>query len=183
MMFISSAIAATAEHAAEAGHHGPFYTQAEFWVGAAFVLVVALAFRKVFAAITAGLDARASQIKGRIDEAAKLREDAQALLAEYQRKQRDALQEAEAIVAHAKHEAARLKTEAEAAMEASIVRREKQAVERIAQAEAQAMAEVRNLAVDMAIAAANKMIAEKLAPDAQDLLIEDSIKGLSGKLH
>lgn len=181
-MFISSAIAAT-EHAAEAAHHGPFYTEAEFWVGVAFVVVVALAFRKVYGAITAGLDARATQIKGKLDEARKLREDAQALLAEYQRKQRDALQEAEGIIAHAKHEATRMQAEAEASLEASIARRETQAMERIAQAEAQAMAEVRDLAVDMAIAAAGKLIAEKIPADAQDLLIEDSIKGLSGKLH
>lgn len=182
-MFISSAIAATAEHAADAAHHGPFYTQAEFWVGVAFVVVVVLAFRKVSAAITAGLDARASQIKGKLDEARKLREDAQALLAEYQRKQRDALQEAEGIVAHAQHEATRMKAEAEAALEESITRREKQAMDRIAQAEAQAMAEVRNLAVDMAIAASGKLIAEKMGSDAQDALIDASIKGLAGKLH
>ena len=76
---------------------------------AAFVVVVGLAFRPVLRAIVAGLDTRAAQIKAKLDEARKLREDAQALLADYQRKQRDALQEAAAIVAHAEQEAERLK--------------------------------------------------------------------------
>lgn len=184
-MIISAAYASEAAgHAAEhAAHHGPFYTQAEFWVGFAFVMVVALAFKPVARAITAGLDARAQQIKGKLSEARKLRDDAQALLAEYQRKQREALQEAEAILAHAKEEADRLRKEAETSLAQSIARREQQAVDRIAQAEAQAMAQVRDIAVDVAMSAAGKMIAANLSLDQQDALIADSIQGLPGKLH
>jgi F-type H+-transporting ATPase subunit b len=175
--------AQAAEHAAEAVHHGPFYAQPEFWVGLAFVVVVALAFRKVAGAVTTALDTRAVKIKQDLDSARKMREDAQALLSEFQRKQRDALKEAEGIIDHAKVEAERLKKEAAQSLEESIVRREKQAEERIAQAEAQALAEVRNMAVDLAMSAATKMIAEQMGPAAQDSLIADSIQGLSGKLH
>jgi F-type H+-transporting ATPase subunit b len=172
-----------AEHAAGAAHDLPFYLEPEFWVGFAFIVVVALAFRKVAAAVTTVLDSRAVKIKESLDSARKMREDAQTLLSEYQRKQRDALKEAEGIIDHAKHEAERIKKEAEQALEDSIVRRGKQAEQRIAQAEAQALAEVRNMAIDLAMSAATKMIAEQMGPVAQDTLIDDSIKGLSGKLH
>ena len=86
---ISTAFAAAAEHGAavaeHAAHHGPFYTEAHFWVDVAFILVVALAYRPVSRAIAAGLDARAAKIKSRLDEAHRLREEAQELLATYQR--------------------------------------------------------------------------------------------------
>lgn len=174
----------SAAYAAEAGAHAaPFYATAEFWVGAAFVLVIALAFRPVMRAVAAGLDTRAGQIKSKLDEARRLREDAQALLAEYQRKQRDALAEAESIMAHAREEAARLKAESEKALEESIARREKQAVDRIAQAEAQAVAEVRNLAVDIAISAAGKLVAQQMNAQKANALIDGAIKDLPGKLH
>lgn len=179
-MIISAAFAA--EHAAEHADM-PFYMEPEFWVALAFLMVVVLAYKKVSKAITTSLDARSAKIKGSLDEARKLREDAQALLAEYQRKQRDALQEAETIVSHARHEADRLKKDSEVALQAAIERREKQAVERIAQAEAQAMDEVRAMAVDLAVAAATKLIAQKMAPDAQDALIAESIQALPSKLH
>jgi F-type H+-transporting ATPase subunit b len=175
----------SAAYAAEtgAGHAAPFYATPEFYVAAAFILVVALAYRPVMRAITAGLDTRSGQIKGKLDEARRLREDAQALLAEYQRKQRDALQEAEAILTHAREEAARLKTEAEAGLEASIARREQQAVDRIAQAEAQAVAEVRNLAVDIAIGAAGTLVAGQMTAERANGLIDGAIKDLPTKLH
>ncbi|MFA7428864.1 MAG: F0F1 ATP synthase subunit B [Rhodospirillaceae bacterium] len=174
----------SAAYAAEAGAHAaPFYATPEFYVAAAFILVVALAYRPVMRAVTAGLDTRAGQIKGKLDEARRLREDAQALLAEYQRKQRDALQEAESILTHAREEAARLKTEAEAGLEASIARREQQAVDRIAQAEAQAVAEVRNLAVDIAIGAAGKLVAGQMTAERANGLIDGAIKDLPTKLH
>lgn len=176
---ISAAFASTGG----AVSHGPFYAQAEFWVAAAFVVVVGLAFRPVLRAIVAGLDTRAAQIKAKLDEARKLREDAQALLADYQRKQRDALQEAASIVAHAEQEAERLKRSAAEALEESVKRREQQALDRIAQAEQAALAEVRNLAVDIAIKTAGKLIADTLSAEKAGALIDDSIKAVGQKLH
>ena len=181
---ISSAFAAAAEHgAAAAAHHGPFYTEAHFWVDVAFILVVVLAWRPVSRAIAAGLDARSAKIKSRLDEAHKLREEAQEMLATYQRKQRDAMKEAEDIIAHAKAEAERLAKQAAKDLDASVKRREQMALDRIAQAEAQAVKEVKNLAVDVAIGAAQKVIGEALSAVQTASLVDGAIKELPAKLH
>lgn len=162
---------------------GPFYTAPEFWVAVAFLIVVGFAFRKVTRAVAAALDMRAEKIKAKLDEARNLREDAQSLLAEYQRKQRDAMNEAEDILAHARAEAQRHKKEAVAEIEVAIKRREAQAMARIAQAESQAMAEVRNMAVDIAIAASQKLIADTLTVAQADALIDQTIRDLPRKLQ
>lgn len=159
------------------------FSDPAFWVGLAFVLVVALTFRKVAKALTTSLDARAAKIRVQIEDARKLREDAQALLAEYQRKQRDAMAEAEKIIANAKTEAARLKAEAEKDLEHSLARRKEQALERIAQSEAQALAQVRNTAVDAALAAAEALIAKTLDARGRDALTEKAIGELPGRLN
>ena len=159
------------------------FADPSFWVGLAFVLVVALTFKKASLAITGGLDARAGKIRTQIEEARKLREDAQALLAEYQRKQREAMAEAEKIISAAKAEAARMKVQAEKDLEHALARRKEQALERIAQSEAQALAQVRNTAVDAALAAAEALIAKNLDGAKRDALTEKAIGELAGKLH
>lgn len=159
------------------------FADPSFWVGLAFVLVVALTFKKVSRAVTAGLDARAAKIRTQIEDARKLREDAQALLAEYQRKQRDAMAEAEKIISSAKAEAARLKTQAEQDLAHALTRRKEQALERIAQSEAQAVAQVKNMAVDAALAAAEILIAKNMDGAKRDALTEKAIGELGGKLH
>jgi F-type H+-transporting ATPase subunit b len=154
-----------------------------FWVGLAFVLVVALTFKKISRAVTASLDGRAAKIRTQIEEARKLREDAQALLAGYQRKQREAMAEAEKIIAAAKAEAQRLKAQAETGLEHALARRKAQALERIAQSEAQAIAQVKNTAVDAALAAAEALIAKSLDGAKRDALTDKAIGELPGKLH
>ncbi|MCA1941406.1 MAG: F0F1 ATP synthase subunit B [Caenispirillum bisanense] len=176
---ISPALAATAEGA----HDLPFYADPTFWVAIALLLVIVAFARPVLRAITAGLDTRAAQIRTKLEEARKLREDAQALLAEYQRKQRDALGEAEDIIAHAKAEAERVRADAEVALEESIRRREQQAMERIANAEAEALRQVRNQAVDIAIAAAGRLLQDNLPAARADALVEQTIQDLPAKLH
>ncbi|WP_413204746.1 F0F1 ATP synthase subunit B [Rhodospirillum sp. A1_3_36] len=177
---ISTALAATSEHATD---HGAFYGDPAFWVGLAFVIVVAFVWVKAKGTIIGKLDDRAAGIKSNIDEARKLREDAQALLADYQRRQRDAMKEADDIVRHAKEEAARLRAKAEADLEAAIKRREQQALERIAQAELQALAEVRTTAVDVAIQTATKLMKDNMAAAEQNTLIDSAIEELPSKLH
>lgn len=177
---ISVAYAADAAHAAA---HGAFYQQAHFWVDIAFFLVLALAFKPVSRAIAAALDARSAKIKARLDEAHKLREEAQEMLATYQRKQRDAMKEAEEIIAHAKAEAERLAKQAAKDLEVSMKRREQMAMDRIAQAEAQAVKEVQNLAVDVAVDAARKVIGDSLSAAQTGALVDEAIKELPGKLH
>jgi len=174
----------TAYAASEAAvHAGPFYTEAHFWVNVAFLLVIGLAWRPVARAIAAALDARAAKIKGRIDEAHRLREEAQELLATYQRKQRDAMREAEEIIAHAKSEAERLAHQAARDLEVQMKRREQMALDRIAQAEAQALKEVQHTAVDIAIAAASNVIGESLSAGQRSTLVDQSIRTLPGKVH
>lgn len=155
----------------------------EFWVALAFVIFAVLVWKKAKAAIVGALDARAEKIRAELDEAQRLREDAQAALAAYQRRQRDALKEAEAIIAHAREEAARIRAQAAADLEASLKRRESQAVDRIAQAEAAAVNEVRHLTVDLAIQAGRKLLTEGITAKQADALIDQSIAELPKHLH
>ncbi|GIK96206.1 MAG: ATP synthase subunit b 1 [Alphaproteobacteria bacterium] len=155
----------------------------EFWVAVAFVLFVVLAGKPLYRAIAGQLDARAMRIKAQLDEAQRLRDEAQQLLSEYQRKQRDAVREAEEILAHAKDEAARLKSEAASNLEATLKRREKMALDKIAQAEAQALKEVRHEAVDIAIAAAERILAKSVDEQRQAALVDQAIGELDSKLH
>lgn len=154
-----------------------------FWVGLAFLLVVALVYKPAMKAIGASLDTRAATIRTQIEEARKLREDAQALLAEYQRKQRDAMAEAEKIIQQAKEEASRMRTEGEQDLVRSIERRKQQALERIAQTEAQALAQVRNTAVDVALAAAEGLLRDNIAAAQATAMVDKSISELPKRLN
>ncbi len=154
-----------------------------FWVAIAFAAFVILAAKPIAGALFGALDARAERIRAEIDEAQALREEAQKTLAEYKRKQRDALKEAEAILDHAKVEAARLGEQAERDLEAGLERRQQAAVEKIAQAEAQALQEVRDQAIEMALAATAKLISDNLDKGRADAMVDQAIRDLSGKLH
>lgn len=155
----------------------------EFWVAVAFVIFVALVYKPAAKYIAQALDDRAGRIKSDLDRAAELRAEAEKLLAEYQKKQREALREAEGIVAQAKADAERLSAQAAADLDAALKRREQQALQRIAQAEQQATAEIRAAAVDIAMAAAGKLIEGKLDAGRQDALIDGAIRELQGKLN
>ncbi len=160
------------------------FQEAEFWIGVAFVLLIALlVWKGAFSAAARALDARAARIKAQLDEARSLRGDAERLLAEHQRRQIAAVKEAEAIIAHAREEAERIRREAAANLEAAFARREKMAMDKIAQAEAQAVADVRNQAVDIAMAAAAKLLKEGIDSGKGDELIDAAIKELDRKLH
>lgn len=156
---------------------------AEFWVLVAFIILVGALAKKIWAVLTAGLDGRAARIKAQLDEAEKLREDAQSLLAEYQRKQRAAAEETAGILAQAKAEAERIRKQAQAELEQALKRREQQAFEKIAQAEAEALGEVRNQAVELAMAASRRLLAENLDEERAARLVDDAIKDLSDRLH
>lgn len=155
----------------------------EFWVAIAFVIFVALVWKKASAAIGTMLDGRAERIRSELDEAERLHKDAQALLNGYQSRLADAQKEAEAVLAHAREEAARLRSQAGSDLEASLKRREAQAMDRIAQAEAAALAEVRNLTVDIAIGASKRVLSGGLPAAQADKLIEQSIGELPKHLH
>ena len=155
----------------------------EFWVLVAFVIVLAGLFRKAGPLITKALDDRAAKIKAELEEAHKLRDEAQRMLAEYQRKQRDALKEAEEIVARARSEAERAAEQAARDLDAALERRKRLALEKIALAESKATAEVRNTAVDVAIAAVREILAKALDAQRKGKLIDDAIAELPQRLH
>ncbi len=152
--------------------------EAEAWVAIAFVLFLGLlVYLGAHRRVIDGIDARRARIKAELDEAVRLREEAQAVLAEFERKGREAENEAAAIIASANAEAERLAGEAKARMEDFVARRTKMAEAKIAQAEAQAVADVRSAAADTAVAAAEKILsAAAKGKVAEDLLargIED----------
>lgn len=158
--------------------------EAVFWVLVAFVVFVGLlVYYGVPGVIGKALDARAELIRKELDDARKLREDAQALLADYQNKAREAENEAKSIIEQAKREAESLASESRKALAESLERRSKLAEEKIARAEAQAVSEVRQTAIDSAIAAAEALIKTRAAGSTGDALIADAIQGLKGKLN
>ena len=154
------------------------------WVYVAFFIFVGIMlYLKVPGKITASLDARAAKISAQLDEARTLREEAQSLLAQYQRKQRDAAKEAEEMVALAKEESELFAEEAGKNLEDLLERRTHAAEEKIAQAEAQAVKEVRAAAVSVAVGAAEKVVREHLGGKELDGLMDDAIKELDKRLH
>jgi F-type H+-transporting ATPase subunit b len=160
-----------------------FMMEAEFWVLVAFVVAIFFLVYKAKGIVTGGLDSRAAKIKAELDEAQRLRDEAQAKLAEFQRRQRDALKEAEGIVAQAKAEAQRLAAQGAKDIEAAIERRRHQAVEKIALEEQKAMADLRNTAVDLAVAALRHVLAEDLDAARQSALIDQAIESIPPTLH
>ncbi len=164
-------------------HAAPFYLAAEFWLTVAFIIFVGLLFRPLTRMITSALDDRSDAIAKELDEAARLAEEARAVLADYQRKQRDAIKETEEILARAEAEAKRMGAEAARDLSAALERREQLAMEKIAQAEARAVEEVRNAAVDIALDATRKLSEENVDQNKPDALVDDAIKELPDKLH
>jgi len=157
---------------------------ANFWVLISFTLFIgAMLYFGVPALITGALDKRADDIKNELDEARALREEAQQVLASYQRKQRDAEKEAEAIIEQAQAEAERLAIETQTALSEQVARRTQQAEEKIGRAEAQALEEVRAIAADVAVSAARRIIEEKLDGAKATQLIDQSIAEVKAKLH
>jgi F-type H+-transporting ATPase subunit b len=156
----------------------------EFWVAVGFVMVIALlVWKGVPGMVGKMLDQRAAVISAELEEARRLRTEAAALLADYQKRAAGAEAEAQSIIAAATQEAAAFQKESRAALEAQIARRAAAAQDKIAQAEAQALSEIRGLAADTAVSAARKLIADRLDETRAKTLIADSIKGLGEKLN
>ncbi len=176
------ALAASPALAAE----GPFFSlkNPEFVVVIGFVLFLALlAYLKVPGLIGGMLDKRAEAIKSDLDEAKALREEAQTILASYERKQKEVQEQADRIVEAAKAEAEIVAAQAKEDLKASIARRLAAADEQIASAQASAVKEVRDTAIAVAVAAAEDVIAKKLTAADGNALIEDAIKDVAAKLH
>ena len=165
---------------------GPFVSLANtnFIVLISFLIFVGfLMYLKVPGMLGKKLDERAEGIQAELDEARSLREEAQTLLASYERKQKEVQEQADRIVAHAKEEAAVAADQAKADLKDSIARRLRSAEDQIGSAEARAIREVRDQAVGIAIAAAKDVIAKQMTAADGNSLIDASIAEVDAKLH
>lgn len=157
---------------------------ATFWATVALVIFLCVVlYLKVPNMVTKSLDERTDKIRDELEEARKLREEAQALLVGYQTKRKQAEEEAQEIVAAAKREAVAFAKDAEAKTAEFVKRRTALAEQKIEQAEASALAEVRVSAVEVAVAAAEKLITQKMTASTSSALIKDSIAQVKSKLN
>lgn len=161
-----------------------FLQEPELWVGVGFVMVIGLLLYVGAPRLVGGmLDARSAAIKAELDEARRLREEAQVLLEGFKQKAAGAEKEAEAIVVEARAEAERFAAEARVTLKSLIERRAQAAQDKIAQAEAAALAEIRTLSADAAAAAAEKLIVARMDAKRTADLIAASIKDLTSNLN
>lgn len=158
--------------------------EAEFWVAVAFVLLIGVfGYFGVHRTILQALDHRGDRIKKELDDARRLKEEALKLVAEYRARRESAEREAQDIVANAKAEAERIAVEAKAKMEDFVARRTKSAENKIAQAELQAVADVRAAAADAAVTAAATVLSQTVKGSVAEGLLEKSIKDVRDKLN
>jgi len=160
-----------------------FYLDPHFWVLAAFVVFCLLAAKTVSKMIAGVLDARSAKIQAELDETRRLRTEAEEILAQYKQKQAEYLKEAEAMLARAQMDADTLSAHAEKDLRAALDERTKNAVEKIAQEETNAIAEVRAHVVDIALAAARAVIVEQVSSTSQDKLLSLAIADIERKIH
>jgi len=157
---------------------------ATFWAFVSLILFLAvLVYVKVPSIVAKALDARADRIRKELEDARALREEAQQLLAEYQRKRHEAEKEAADLVAAAQREAEHIVADAKAKTEEYVARRTKLAEQKIAQAERDAIAEVRARAVDVAVAAAGKILGDTVDGKVGKTLFEQSLAQIKSKLN
>lgn len=147
------------------------------------IFVGVLVYYKVPAIIIGLLDKRADTIREQLDEARRLREEAQQLRSSFERKREEVKGEAERIVAKARADAELAAQQARADLEVSIQRRLKAADDQIASAEASALRAVHNRAVAIAVAAAGDVIAGRIGKAETDKLVQDAISTVDAKLH
>ena len=159
-------------------------SNAELWVAAGLLLFfVILAVVGVPKLVAGALDAKAAKIQSELDEAARLRAEAEALLAQIRQEKLEAETQAAEMLAAAEADAKRMEVEARARLEESLTRREAMAERKIAQAEAQAAAEVKAAAVELAAAAAERILADRLAASSTDPLADQAIAQIGPRLN
>lgn len=154
----------------------------EFWVLVAFLLFIGLVGKRGYVTIARMLDDRSTKISAELERAVQLREEAQALLAGYQRQQRDAVRETEDIVAKAREVAQSEAARATADLDAALERRRHAAMDEITQAEARAIEAVRVRMIDVAMAATANMLAEQIDETRSAALVDTAIESLEARL-
>lgn len=160
-----------------------FLHDTHIWVLLSFLIFVAVAWKLGRQGVLDKLDSRIAEIRKEIQTAEGLRVEAQEMLAQYQRKQRDALKEAESVIETARDHAAKIRAQAEADLDESMARREEILATRLRRMEEAAIQEIRAHAADLAIEATLQVVMKKLDEKAGGRLIDESIAGLPGRLN
>jgi F-type H+-transporting ATPase subunit b len=154
-----------------------------FWVSLSTLFVTGALIKILTPVVTKAMDKRAAEISEELERAVALREEAQVILAQYQKKQRESLKEAEEIVQKANLEARRITREAEQDMEEQLKKRMKLAMDKIEQAERQALQEVQNRIIDVTVAASRSLVDSKLTDKAREELIANATNDVQKKMH
>lgn len=161
-----------------------FFMEPEFWVAVAFFIFLGIAWKMgAFKAMVEGLDKRGDKIRAELEDARQLREEAQRVLADYQKRRQQAEAEADGIVKAARVEAERLAEEAHAKLADFVARRTKMAEQKIAQAEVQATAEVRAAAAEAAVKAAEGILRNRVHGGSGDALVSQGLAEVRAKLN
>jgi F-type H+-transporting ATPase subunit b len=164
-------------------HEASFFGNPRTWVGLAFILFFVFFGRTLWRALTKMLDDHTAAVRAELEEASRLRREAEAMLRDAEQRRTTALAEAEALIAGAKAQAERVTAATAAEAEASAARRERQAIDRISAAEKAAVDEVRQTAAEVATVAARQMLADGLTADADAGLIDHAIGQLPAALR
>lgn len=183
---------ATAAHAAPvaaeapAEAHGMLYMlahNANTWIAVSFLIFFALFAKFVWPKIAKSLDDRSDKIRDQLEQASRLRAEAEALLASYQAKQQEMLKEAETIIAHAQRDAAELQARAAEDLKQALDRRAQQAKEKIARAETEAVAHIRTRIIESATETARGLVASKLQSGAEDHAVTLATQAIEQQIH
>lgn len=178
----TDAAAVVADDASEAVHE-TLWNNPETWIVVAFVLFIGLALRYILPIITKGLDARAEKIRDQLEQASRLREQAEALLASYQEQQQKLLAEAESIIAAATSDAAALRANATADLKLALDRRMQQAQEKIARAEAEAVGSIRRRIIDVATTQAREILLEQGQNQSEAQAVGQALSAIEQQVH
>lgn len=163
--------------------HESFLSNPTFWVAIAFLLFVGMTYKKIAGFLLRALDERSAKIAAELDEARRLREQAEALLADYKKKQAEYLREADAMLQKARQDADALSRQSEKELKETLDARMQQAMSKIAREEDAAIQEVRNHVVDIALAAARAVIVTHVGKLSQDELVKLALSDIERKIH
>lgn len=155
----------------------------KFFVAAAFFTFVALVFKPARKFILDAVDARILKVKHELEEAARLKDEAKALLAKFEQEQSRSLEEVQAILSHARTEAERLTAETRNNLEQTLAKRTEIALQKIAQAEAAVLTDLRANALDITMDAARTLILENMSPDVAEEILSSAFRDIERKLH
>lgn len=164
-------------------HSNSILQSADTWIAVSFVICVVLVLRYLMPMIGKGLDGRAEKIRDQLEQAKRLRAEAEELLATYQRQQQELMKEAETILATAQRDAADMRTRATEELKQTLDRRSQQAQEKIARAEAEAIQQIRTRIVETAVTSARELIAERQNAESDERAVERAISAIQQQIH